>query len=132
MKIALAQLNFHIGNFEGNLAKMRAAVATAREQQADIICFSELSTCGYPPRDFLEFDDFIKQAEATVEALAAEARDIAIVVGSPTRNPVVEGKDLYNSALFLADGKILATQHKTLLPTYDIFDEYRYFEPATE
>ena len=131
MKITLAQLNFHIGNFEGNLAKMRAAVATAKADGADIICFSELSTCGYPPRDFLEFDDFIHKAEATVEALAQEAQGIAIAVGSPTRNPVVEGKDLYNSALFLADGKVIGQQHKTLLPTYDIFDEYRYFEPAS-
>ena len=131
MKITLAQLNFHIGNFEGNLAKMTAAVATAKADGADIICFSELSTCGYPPRDFLEFDDFINKAEATVDALAALTGDIAIVVGSPTRNPVVEGKDLYNSALFLADGEIKAVQHKTLLPTYDIFDEYRYFEPAS-
>ncbi len=132
MKIAIAQLNFHIGNFEGNVQKMLEAVATAKEQGADIICFSELSTCGYPPRDFLEFDDFIEQAEAAVEALAKAANGIAIAVGSPSRNPVPEGKDLFNSAFFLVDGKIQQVQHKTLLPTYDVFDEYRYFEPGTE
>ena len=132
MRIALAQLNFHIGNFEGNVAKMLKAVETARAQGADLVCFSELTTCGYPPRDFLEFDDFIRLAEEAVQTLAQAAKDIAIVVGSPSKNPVVEGKDLYNSAYFLQDGQIKQVQHKTLLPTYDIFDEYRYFEPATE
>lgn len=132
MKIAVAQLNLHIGNFEGNTKKMLKAVATAKKQGADIVCFSELATCGYPPRDFLEFDDFIRQAEESIETLAKAAKGIAIVVGSPSRNPVVEGKDLYNSVYFLANGKVKHVQHKTLLPTYDIFDEYRYFEPASE
>lgn len=132
MKIAVAQLNFVIGDFEGNVKKMLKAVTTAKKQKADIICFSELATCGYPPRDFLEFDDFIRLAEEAVLTLAKAAKGIAIVVGSPSRNPVVEGKDLYNSVYFLANGKIKHVQHKTLLPTYDIFDEYRYFEPASE
>ncbi|MGK0391178.1 MAG: NAD+ synthase (glutamine-hydrolyzing) [Maribacter sp.] len=132
MKIAIAQLNYHIGNFEGNLQKMLKATADAKAEGADIVVFGELSTCGYPPRDFLEFDDFITQSEATVAKLAEASHDIAIVVGSPTKNPVIEGKDLYNSAIFLHEGKIQYTQHKALLPTYDIFDEYRYFEPATE
>jgi len=132
MKIAVAQLNFHVGNFEGNLEKMLAAVKRAKQQKADIVCFSELATTAYPPRDFVEFDDFIDQAEKTVKKLAKAAKGIAIIVGSVSRNPVIEGKDLYNSAYFLADGKIQQVQHKALLPTYDIFDEYRYFEPATE
>jgi NAD+ synthase (glutamine-hydrolysing) len=132
MKIALAQLDYHIGNFEGNLAKMLKAIDAAKAQGADIICFGELATCGYPPRDFLEFDDFIHLAEECVQKLAAAAQGIAVAVGSPSRNPVIEGKDLYNSAYFLADGKVQHVQHKALLPTYDIFDEYRYFEPATE
>ena len=132
MKIAIAQLNFHIGNFEGNLSKMLQAVETAKTQGADLVCFSELATVGYPPRDFLEFEDFIELAEHSVQELAKAAKGIAIVVGSPTKNPVIEGKDLYNSAYFLADGRVQQMQHKTLLPTYDIFDEYRYFEPANE
>ncbi len=132
MKISIAQLNYHIGNFEGNLQKMLASVEEAKKQKADIVVFGELSTCGYPPRDFLEFDDFIKESEHSVNELAKASKDIAIVVGSPTVNPVIEGKDLYNSALFLYDGKIQQVQHKALLPTYDIFDEYRYFEPAHE
>ena len=132
MKIAVAQLNFHVGNFEGNLQKMLVAVETAKKQKADIVCFSELATTAYPPRDFVEFDDFVDLAEATVKKLAKAAKGIAIIVGSISRNPVIEGKDLYNSAYFLADGKIQQVQHKALLPTYDIFDEYRYFEPASE
>jgi NAD+ synthase (glutamine-hydrolysing) len=132
MKIAIAQINLHIGNFSGNLARMRKAIAEAKEQGADIVLLPELATVGYPPRDFLEFQDFIAQAEGVVEALKADAQGIAVVLGSLTVNPVPEGKDLYNSAYFLADGEVLAVQHKTLLPTYDIFDEYRYFEPAHE
>ncbi len=132
MKIAIAQLNFHIGDFEGNLAKMLDAVEQAKAAKADLICFSELSVCGYPPRDFLEFDDFIRKCESSIEQLAAAARGIAIIAGSPSRNPILDGKDLYNSAYFLEDGKVKQVQHKALLPTYDIFDEYRYFEPTTE
>ncbi len=132
MKIAIAQLNYHIGNFEGNLEKMKSSVANAKKQRADIVCFGELATCGYPPRDFLEFDDFIGLCEKSIESLTEMADGIAIVVGSPTRNPEKEGKDLYNSAYFLANKQVLHVQHKALLPTYDIFDEYRYFEPATE
>ena len=132
MKIVIAQLNLHIGNFEGNLAKMLAAVSDAKKQKADLLVFGELATCGYPPRDFLEFDDFICRCEQSIAALAAAADNIGIVVGSPTRNPRIEGKDLYNSAYLLSEGKVQHIQHKTLLPTYDIFDEYRYFEPATE
>jgi NAD+ synthase (glutamine-hydrolysing) len=132
MKIALAQLNYHIGNFEGNLAKMLKAVEKAKAEKADLICFGELAICGYPPRDFLEFDDFIRRCYESIEELVRVSHGIGIIVGSPTRNPVPEGKDLYNSAYLLYAGEIQHVQHKALLPTYDIFDEYRYFEPATE
>ena len=132
MKIALAQLNYHIGNFEGNLQKMLAAVESAKTQGADLICFGELAVCGYPPRDFLEFDDFIQKSYESIKALRHASRGIGIVVGAPTRNPFLEGKDLYNSAYFLYGGQTIGIQHKALLPTYDIFDEYRYFEPAKE
>ena len=131
MKIALAQLNFHVGNFEGNFSKMKSAIADAKKQGADIICFPELAVTAYPPRDFLEFSDFIELSNQTIERLTELADDIAIVVGAPSINPVIEGKDLYNSAYFLAEKKVLHITHKALLPTYDIFDEYRYFEPAT-
>jgi len=132
MRIAIAQFNAHIGNFEGNLTKMLQMTEDAKQQGADIICFPELATCGYPARDFLEFDDFIHQADASIHTLAKAAQGIAIVVGSPTRNPQIEGKDLYNSVYFLAYGRVEFVQHKALLPTYDVFDEYRYFQPASE
>ena len=132
MKITVAQINYHVGNFEANVDKMLTAVKEAKAVGSDIVCFSELATCAYPPRDFLEFEDFIIRAEQSIERLAEAADGIAIVVGSPTRNPVIEGKDLYNSVYFLADKEVKFVQHKTLLPTYDVFDEYRYFEPASE
>jgi len=132
MKIALAQQNYHVGNFESNTQKIIAAIEAAKAMGADLILFSELSICGYPPRDFLEFNDFIEKCEAAVEAIAQHADTIAVLVGGPQRNPIREGKDLFNAAWFLFDKKIQATIHKTCLPTYDVFDEYRYFEPAYE
>ena len=132
MRIAIAQLNYHIGNFEGNLASMRLAIAQARNENADLLCFSELSTCGYPPVDFLEFRDFIHRSMAVVHELTKDSHHLAIVVGSPTVNSNVEGKDLYNSVFFLHLGKVVHITHKGLLPNYDVFDEYRYFEPAEE
>lgn len=130
MKISIAQLNYHIGNFDGNIRQMVEAIEQARQDGADLICFSELATTGYPPRDFLDFEDFIELSYEAVDQLKPHSDDLAIVVGSPRFNPVAEGKDLYNSALVIHQGEIVFTQHKTLLPTYDIFDEYRYFEPA--
>jgi len=132
MKIAIAQLNYLIGDFDGNVDKIIEFTQKAKSEGADIAVFGELAICGYPPRDFLEFDDFIKKVESSIERLKEASRDIAIVVGSPTVNPVIEGKDLFNSVYFMADGEVKHVQHKALLPTYDVFDEYRYFEPASE
>ena len=73
MKITIAQLNYHIGNFEGNLEKMLLEVDKAINENSDIICFGELATCGYPPRDFLEFDDFIEKSNAAIEELKAHS-----------------------------------------------------------
>lgn len=130
MKVYLAQQNYHIGNFALNRDKMISAVQDAKRSGADLVVFSELSVCGYPPRDFLEFEDFILQAESAVKEIALHSNDIGIIIGVPTRNPKKEGKDLFNAALLLFEGKVQGEVHKTLLPTYDVFDEYRYFEPA--
>ncbi len=132
MKIALAQQNYHIGNFEENTKKAIEAIERAKQQGADIVMFSELSICGYPPRDFLEFDDFINRCYAAIDEIAKHADTIGVIVGGPQRNTINEGKDLFNAAWFLYEGKVLATAQKTLLPTYDVFDENRYFEPAYE
>lgn len=130
MKVYIAQQNYHIGNFLLNREKMLGEVEIARQHGADLVVFSELSVCGYPPRDFLEFEDFILQAESTVAEMAKYSQEIGILVGAPTRNPQREGKDLFNSAILLYEGKVQGVAHKTLLPNYDVFDEYRYFEPA--
>jgi len=129
MRIALAQLNYIIGDFDLNTAKIIDTIEKCRQQGAELVVFAELSVCGYPPRDFLEFDDFIDKSYNAIDAIAAHCTNIAAIVGAPSRNPEVKGKDLFNSAWLLADGKVQALAHKALLPTYDIFDEYRYFEP---
>ena len=130
MKIGLAQLNYMIGDFNGNFEKMKTAIEKGIAENADLILFSELSVCGYPPRDFLEFHHFINECSTIIQKLAEFCGNkIAVVVGAPSKNHTKHGKDLYNSAYFIADGKVQFLAHKTLLPTYDVFDEYRYFEP---
>lgn len=132
MKIALAQLNYHIGNFKSNEEKIISAIDKAREAKADVVVFAELAVSGYPPRDFLEFGDFIDRCLASVDAIARASRDIAVIIGGPSRNPGQKGKDLFNTAFFIHDGKVISKHFKSLLPNYDIFDEYRYFEPNYE
>ncbi len=132
MKIFLAQQNYHIGNIEANTAKIIEAIEIAKAQKGDIILFSELSVCGYAPKDFLYFNDFIEKCYAAIEQIKLHADGIAVIVGAPQRNDKIEGKDLYNAAYFLADKEIKQVIHKTCLPTYDVFDEDRYFEPASD
>ena len=132
MKIFLAQQNYHIGNFEENAGKIIEGINKAKVAGADLVMFSELCICGYPPRDFLEFNDFINQSYATIDLVKQHADTIGVLVGSPARNPLKEGKELFNAVFFLYEKEIKAEVHKTLLPTYDVFDENRYFEPAFE
>jgi NAD+ synthase (glutamine-hydrolysing) len=132
MKIFLAQQNYHIGNFESNTQKIIDAIVEAKKQAADLVVFSELSICGYPPRDFLYFNDFIEQCYLAIDKIKAHANGIGILVGGPHRNPLAEGKDLFNAAWFLADQEVKQVIYKTCLPTYDVFDENRYFEPAID
>ena len=132
MKICIAQQNYHIGNFEQNAQKMLCAIEEAKKQGADLILFSEMSVCGYPARDFVEFEDFINQCYLSIDRIKEAADTIGVLIGSPARNPNHKGKNLYNAAFFLYEKKIVAEIHKTLLPTYDVFDENRYFEPADE
>ncbi len=129
MKIVLAQLNYHIGNFEFNAGKMIKSIDDAKQNGADLVVFSELAVCGYPPYDFLERKEFIQSCTDTIEQIAKACIGIAAIVGGPEINPEPQGKNLYNTGYFLEDGKIKQVVRKTLLPNYDVFDEYRYFQP---
>ena len=132
MKIAIAQLNYHIGKFAENEQKIIHAISQAKKEGAEIIVFSELSICGYSPLDMLEQKDFVEACMRTALSIASHCHGIAAVVGCPTINTDGRGKQLYNTALVMQNGIISDYCHKGLLPTYDIFDEYRYFEPAEE
>jgi NAD+ synthase (glutamine-hydrolysing) len=129
MKITIAQLNYQIGNFEGNKNLIKEAIKKAKTEESDLIAFSELCIPGYPPLDLLDRVDFVEKCVSTVNEIADFCKGITAIVGSPTFNRRNEGKKLFNSALVLSEGKILFQANKALLPTYDIFDEYRYFEP---
>ncbi len=130
MKIFLAQQNYHVGNFESNTNKIIQAINEAKAKGGDLILFSEMSICGYPARDFVEFNDFINKCYASIDLIKEHADTIGVLIGSPARNTKHKGKSLFNAAFFLYEKKIKAEIHKTLLPTYDVFDEYRYFEPS--
>ncbi len=129
MKIALAQINLHVGNINENVTKIVFCIKKAQQFNTDLLIFPELSVCGYPPHDLLDYRDFVSRCQEAVERIAKICTDIAVIIGSPSFNPNGEGKKLYNSAYFLHGGKIENIIHKTLLPDYDVFDEYRYFEP---
>ena len=130
MKIVLAQQNYHIGNFESNTHKIIEAIKIAKAKQVDLIVFSEMCICGYPARDFLDFNDFINKCYESIEAIKEYTDTIGVIVGAPDRNPLREGKNLFNAAFLLYEKEIRGVAHKTCLPNYDVFDEYRYFEPA--
>ena len=129
MRITIAQLNYHIGNFQTNKELICNAINQAKEEKSDLIVFSELCIPGYPPLDLLDRLDFIEKCNLAVMEIAEKCQGITAIVGSPTLNNRPEGKKLFNSALVLSEGKIIFSVNKALLPTYDIFDEYRYFEP---
>ncbi len=132
MRIALAQLNFHIGNFEENTRKIINHINLSKAEGVDLVVFPELAVCGYPPLDFLEFSDFIARCNHAISEIAQACIGVAAIVGAPTVNPRSEGKNLFNSAYFFENGAVSQVVHKTLLPNYDVFDEYRYFEPNSE
>lgn len=128
MKIACLQLNATIGDFEGNARRLLEAYRKACQRGADIAVSPETIVSGYPPRDLLNHADFVAANEATVTSIASATGSIPLVAGFITRNPGQPGKALFNSAGFLRDGKIRHLTHKRLLPSYDVFDEGRYFE----
>ncbi len=131
MKIALAQINTTVGDISGNEAKILAAYRRAVAAGSDIVVFPELATTGYPPRDLLLRPRFVTENLASVDRLAAATGEAVMVLGFVGRHEQRPGRELTNSVAWLQEGKVTAIRHKTLLPTYDVFDEDRYFEPAT-
>jgi len=134
MKIALAQTNSTVGDLCGNAKRILAFSRRAAEAGANVVVFPELSLTGYPPRDLLEKESFLDRTEQHLERLAADAGplNVSIICGTVTRTGSPAGHPIYNSAAVLQGGRIAFRQHKMLLPTYDVFDEARYFEPATK
>ncbi len=132
MKIALAQYNPTIGAFEQNVARIIQLAGKAGEAGCELVVFQELAVCGYPPRDLLERREFIRDNLQAIDRLIAEVKGIAVLCGYVCPNSSGIGKALHNSAILFQDGEILAKAHKRLLPSYDIFDETRYFEPGSE
>lgn len=132
MKIAVVQSNPTVGDCAGNAEAICAQIAVARRAGADLVVFPELAIPGYPPRDLLERPDFIEQNLRALDRVAKAATGIAVVVGYVARNPAASGRALHNAAAFVQNGQLVASQAKTLLPTYDVFDEHRHFAPATD
>jgi NAD+ synthase (glutamine-hydrolysing) len=133
MQIALAQLNTIVGDVDGNVTRLLDAAARAQKERADIVVFPELCVSGYPPRDLVERAAFIRQCEAGLERIRAATAAPgmpAIIAGLPLPSRATTGKGVTNSAVMIADGRVLHRHDKLLLPTYDVFDEARYFEPA--
>ena len=135
MKLTLAQLNPTIGDIEGNLAKVKKTLTECSKDSPDLVIFPELFLVGYPPRDLLERPSFISRTQAAIEELLRFSQGFGqrgIILGAPQPNQQTTGKGIHNSALLIYQGELLFTHHKSLLPTYDVFDEPRYFEPGTQ
>ena len=134
MKIALAQTNSTVGDLCGNAKRILSFARRAAEAGANVVVFPELSLTGYPPRDLLEKESFLDRTEQHLERLAADAAplNVSIICGTVTRTGSTTGLPIYNSAAVLEGGAIAFRQHKMLLPTYDVFDEARYFRAGRQ
>ena len=132
MKILVCQLDLTIGDFSGNVQKILKSIEKARKACADVVLFSELTVCGYPPEDLLLHKNFVLKGEEALEAIIPHTKGLMVVVGLVRRNLAKGEKPLFNSAAIIQDGKIVGFQDKALLPTYDVFDERRYFEAGKE
>ena len=132
MRVALAQLDFTVGAFDTNFSKMRDAIGRAEAAGARLVVFSEMAATGYPPRDLLNHDRFVDLNLRLVDRVAAlSTGQLAILIGFVDRNHSPAGKRLFNAVALCHSGRVAGRRHKSLLPTYDVFDEDRYFEPAS-
>ncbi len=132
MKIALAQINPTIGDFDANLARIREFAAQGSAGGAELVLFPELSLCGYPPRDLVDKPSFVESNARGLGVVARDFPDLDIICGFVSRAAAGSGRRVANSAALLSGGRIRFVQSKMLLPTYDVFDELRYFEPASQ
>lgn len=130
MKLALAQINVTVGDLTGNAEKIFKFYQYAVSQGAELVIFPELALTGYPPQDLLLHEAFLKKAEQVLENLKQSIDQVPVLLGTVTRNEVRPGRPLFNSAVLLQKGEVKQIFHKRLLPTYDVFDEDRYFEPG--
>lgn len=132
MKICMAQIDTTVGDFRGNSRKILQYVDRAKYAEAELVVFPEMALTSYPPRDLLLRESFIDAQLDALAETAAQIKDIAAIIGFVSKNESGEGKRLRNSAAVIIDGRIVDIRHKRLLPTYDVFDEQRYFEPTEE
>ncbi len=132
MKVLVCQLDMTIGDYKGNLKKILESIERGKKERADIVLFSELALCGYPPEDLLLHENFVLEGEEVLEKIVPHTKGLMVVIGLVRRNLAKGEKPLLNSAAIVQDGAIVGFQDKSLLPTYDVFDERRYFEPASE
>jgi NAD+ synthase (glutamine-hydrolysing) len=132
MKVLVAQLDPTIGDFSGNVQKIIHALEHAQKEKADVVLFPELAICGYPPEDLVLHDHFVTSSEDTLQKIIPHTKGLMALLGLVRRNLSHGEKGLLNSAAVIQDGKIVGFHDKALLPTYDVFDERRYFEPGTE
>ena len=131
MRIGMAQINPTVGDLEGNLRLIREALYKGEEAGLDVVVGSELCVSGYPPKDLLERPHFVTQCREALEDLAGDVGATAVLVGFPEQNASKTGKSVFNSCALRHRSRIVSITQKTLLPTYDIFDENRYFEPSS-
>src|SRR3989304_7746208 len=130
MKICLAQINPTVGAFKQNIRKICRFIDAAKKRKADLVVFPEMSIVGYPPRDLLELSGFVDSNLKALEEVKNNVFGISVIVGFVDRNLAKRGKSLYNAAAHIRNKKIVSKHYKSLLPTYDVFDEDRYFEPT--
>src|SRR3989442_11937331 len=131
MKIALAQFNPTVGDFSGNSARILELAAEAKKRGADLAVFSELCVCGYPPLDFLERPAFVERNRTELECLAKKL-PLPAILGYVGKAHHSTGKSVANNAALVCGGRVVFEQSKILLPTYDVFDESRYFQPGAQ
>lgn len=132
MRFAIAQLNYHVGNFEFNTTKIISTLEEAKKQGIDLVIFAEMAISGYPARDWWLHPDFQQEAEAALQRIATHCIGISCIIGTARKNSGPYGKPLKNVAVLLADGQIKDYAQKGLIPNYDVFEEFRYFQPASQ